>query len=636
MTTEQMTSNNDNPLISEGLPVIETAVLTEEASLEAQEAPLNTPKTDAKKASGFDVFPLSPMIRPTLVGLGFDNPTPIQAATIPLALAGRDVLGSADTGTGKTLAYALPVVNKLLENPDATAIIITPTRELAEQVVNVLISLISKHRHLQCALLIGGMPIWKQFSRLQRNPCLIVGTPGRINDHLQRGSLNLTKASMLVIDEADRMLDMGFGVQLNAILEHMPKERQTLMFSATFPNNIKALSERFLRNPERVSMGTKNKPNVNLVQEVVFIQEEAKFNKLIAELAKRAGSVLVFASTKMKTERLAQRLSAEKVYAEAMHGDLRQSQRQRVLAAFREQKFRILVATDVAGRGLDVPHIEHVINYDMPQSPEDYIHRIGRTARNGAAGFSFCMVSRQDQSKWDAIQRLKQGNEYASQGGNGGGRGRQGGGGRGGFGGGRSAGRGGFGGGRSEGRSSEGRGGFGGGRSEGRSSEGRGGFGGGRSEGRSFEGRGGFGGGRSEGRPEGRSFGGGRSEGRSFEGRGGFGGGRSEGRSEGRSFGASRPEGRSSEGRSPFGESRGGFGQAADGERRRSFAVRDGKPSSDPRGFSNRGAPAPKHGEGRRGARDASAGKPFRGGKPSYQGNKGGGTHGAHRRSSES
>ncbi|MFI4956723.1 MAG: DEAD/DEAH box helicase [Gammaproteobacteria bacterium] len=606
MTTENMISNNDNPLITEGLPVIETAVLHEEAPLQAfeltiEESPSMTeidaaPQAAPKKVSGFDAFPLSPLVRPTLVSLGFDNPTPIQAATIPLALAGRDVLGSADTGTGKTLAYALPVVNKLLENPDATAIIITPTRELAEQVVNVLVSLISKHRHLQCALLIGGMPIWKQFSRLQRNPCLIVGTPGRINDHLQRGSLNLQSASMLVIDEADRMLDMGFGVQLNAILEHMPKERQTLMFSATFPSNIKALSERFLRNPERVSLGSKNKPNVNLVQEVVFIQEEAKFNKLISELGTRQGSVLVFASTKMKTERLAQRLSAEKVYAEAMHGDLRQSQRQRVLAAFREQKFRILVATDVAGRGLDVPHIEHVINYDMPQSPEDYIHRIGRTARNGAAGFSFCMVSRQDQSKWDAIQRLTHGKEYSSQGGNGGGngggRGRQGGGSRGGFGGGRSEGRGGFGGGRSEGR-----GGFGGRSSEGRS-EGRGGFGGGRS---------------SEGRSEGRSpFG---------ESRGAFGGERRH--TPGGRDGAPREGGFSSERRSFGDRDAAPRTESADGERRRSFTVRDGKPSSDPRGFSNRGAPAPKHGEGRRGS------------KPPYKGTKGGGTHGAHRRSSE-
>ncbi len=448
------------------------------------------------------------------------------------------------------MAYALPVVNYLLENEEGTAIIITPTRELAEQVMTVLFSFISKHRHIHSALLIGGMPIWKQFSRLERGARLIVGTPGRINDHLQRKSLNLKQTRMLVIDEADRMLDMGFGVQLNAILEHMPAERQTLMFSATFPSNIKALSDRFLRNPERISIGTKNKPNVNLTSEVVYLQEDAKFNKLMQELGARQGSVLVFASTRMKTEKLAQRLSAEKVYAQAMHGDLRQSQRQRVLSQFREQKFRILVATDVAGRGLDVPHIEHVINYDLPQSPEDYIHRLGRTARNGAAGFSLCMVSRQDQSKWDAIQRLKNGKESVGgmgaprQGGS-----RSGGGFKKSFGGsGRGRSEGGFAP-RGEGRSFGGRseGGFAP-RGEGRSFGGRseGGFAP-RGEGRSFGGRseGGFAprgegrsfGGRSEGgfapRGEGRSFGraeGGRSESRSF--------GRAEGgRSEGRSFG---------------------------------------------------------------------------------------------------
>ena len=337
--------------------------------------------------------------------IGYVTPTPIQAKTIPLALEGKDILGSAQTGTGKTASYGLPLVTKLLTNQRGSSLVLLPTRELAAQVMQELKKFIGNSK-IKTSLLIGGEPMPKQLNQLKDNPRLIVGTPGRINDHLKRGSLKLHDTNFLVLDEADRMLDMGFGIQLEDIAKYLTAERQTLLFSATLPKNIEALSSKYLKNPIRISVGTTHSPAQNVTQEHVQIADHEKYPKLLDELHDRQGSVIIFVKTKHSADRMANKLKKDGHKTDALHGDLRQSKRNRVITNFRKQHYRILVATDVAARGLDIPHIEHVINYNLPQNPEDYIHRIGRTARAGADGHAMNFVSGDDIAKWNAIQRL--------------------------------------------------------------------------------------------------------------------------------------------------------------------------------------------------------------------------------------
>jgi ATP-dependent RNA helicase DeaD len=341
----------------------------------------------------------------SLERMKFTTPTPVQAEAIPLALAGKDILGSAQTGTGKTAAFGIPLIARLLANPLEGALVLTPTRELAVQVLGALREMLGRSL-VPSALLIGGEPMPKQFQQLRAKPRLIVGTPGRINDHLERGSLSLAHVRFLVLDETDRMLDMGFGVQLERINKHLTSERQTLMFSATLPHNIVKLSEKYLSDPVRVSMGATNVPTANIKQDVVHMAETEKYTHLLQELQQREGSIIVFVKTKWGAEKLAEKLNRQDHSANAIHGDLRQSQRDRVIQAFRNQKHRIMVATDIAARGLDIPHIAHVINYDLPQCPEDYIHRIGRTARAGAEGSAVNLITPQDRGKWRAICNL--------------------------------------------------------------------------------------------------------------------------------------------------------------------------------------------------------------------------------------
>jgi superfamily II DNA/RNA helicase len=342
----------------------------------------------------------------SLKNIGFDTPTPIQQQAIPLALEGRDVLGSAQTGTGKTGAFGIPLIAKLLESPRGTALVLTPTRELAMQVLKALESMIAKTDKINTALLIGGDPMPKQLQQLRMRPRLIVGTPGRINDHLERGSLMLHDAGFLVLDETDRMLDMGFSIQIDNILKYMPKKRQTLLFSATLPANIVNMANRYMVNPARVAAGEQSAPATNITHEVLHMGEGEKYSALLKELQEREGSVIVFVKTKWNADKMAERLRRDFHQAEAIHGDLRQNKRDRVIGAFRNKKYRVLVATDIAARGLDIPHIEHVVNYDLPQCAEDYIHRIGRTARAGATGAAICFVSPDDMPKWAAIHRL--------------------------------------------------------------------------------------------------------------------------------------------------------------------------------------------------------------------------------------
>jgi ATP-dependent RNA helicase DeaD len=284
--------------------------------------------------------------------------------------------------------------------------VLTPTRELAMQVIDVMRKLLGKEGKVRSALLIGGASMRDQFIALKSNPRLIVGTPGRINDHLDRGSLRLNKTNFLVLDETDRMLDMGFGIQIDAILEHLPENRQTLMFSATLPKGIVRLAQKYLNKPERIAVDSVTMAAENIKQDIVRTSEAEKYNKLVNELDIREGSILVFVKTKRGADQLAFKLNKEDFNSRAIHGDLKQNQRERVINDFRKEKCRILIATDVVARGLDIPHIKHVINYDLPQCPEDYIHRIGRTARAGAEGSALSLVSPQDSGKWHAINRL--------------------------------------------------------------------------------------------------------------------------------------------------------------------------------------------------------------------------------------
>ena len=341
-----------------------------------------------------------------LSNMGYDKPTPIQAQAIPQALEGKDILGSAQTGTGKTAAFSIPLIAKLMSNPKGSALVMTPTRELAAQVIDIMNKMLAGQKTIKSALLIGGEHISRQLKQLQGQPRLIVGTPGRINDHLQRGSLRLHDAGFLVLDETDRMLDMGFGIQLDAILPYLPKQRQTLLFSATLPPAIVKLAQKYTQDPVRVSVGETNKVALKIKQETIFLQEAEKYDCLLDQLEKRTGSVVLFIKTKHGADKMAMRLRKDGHEAEAIHGDLRQNKRDQVIRQFRENRFRILVATDVASRGLDIPHIMHVINFDLPQVAEDYIHRIGRTARNDAEGEALCLICPRDARLWRDIQML--------------------------------------------------------------------------------------------------------------------------------------------------------------------------------------------------------------------------------------
>lgn len=336
----------------------------------------------------------------------FDKPTPIQAQSIPAALEGRDILGSAQTGTGKTAAFAIPMIAKLLNDPKATAIVMTPTRELAAQVLDAVKLMLSTSPQMKTALLIGGQSMFKQLQQLRSRARIIIGTPGRINDHLQQGSLNLATTSFLVLDETDRMLDMGFGPQIDRVVSRMPKQRQTLLFSATLPPHIVKVSQQYTNNPLRVAVGEVNQPIRKIKQEVIRTVTAQKYTLLMQELRARTGSVIIFVKTKRGADRLALKLNGDGESSAPIHGNLNQNQRNRVIQAFRDMKHRIMVATDVAARGLDIPHIEHVINYDLPQVAEDYIHRIGRTARNGAEGSAVCFITPDDHDLWRDIQLL--------------------------------------------------------------------------------------------------------------------------------------------------------------------------------------------------------------------------------------
>ena len=353
----------------------------------------------------FNSFGLNKEILKNLNNLKLTKPTPIQVQAIKPALMGKDILGSAHTGTGKTAAFGLPLIHKLMQNSSSCALILTPTRELAVQ-VNKSLNDLMRNSGIISALIIGGESMGKQFKQLKRNPRLIIGTPGRVNDHLTRKSLNFSRTNYLVLDETDRMLDMGFSIQIEKIVKFLPKVRQTLLFSATLPKNIKEISQKYLHRPITISVDKQSTILTKIKHEVFNIEQVDKYGKLIEQINDRDGSIIIFVKTKHGSKRMSLKLVKQGFGANAIHGDLKQSQREIILNKFRNKKYRILVATDIAARGLDISHIEHVINYDLPQKPEDYIHRIGRTARAGLNGAALSFITPNDRRLWNSIDRL--------------------------------------------------------------------------------------------------------------------------------------------------------------------------------------------------------------------------------------
>jgi ATP-dependent RNA helicase RhlE len=340
----------------------------------------------------FEDFNVDPLIKKNLAAKGYTTPSPIQDQSIPLGLEGRDIIGIANTGTGKTAAFAIPVLSKLMQSKSSSVLIVAPTRELAEQIEQEIRS-IAKGSGLSGAVLIGGASMTRQLNELRHKPRVVVGTPGRIKDHIERGSLKLTNFDVVVLDEVDRMLDMGFMPDMRYILQQLSPTRQSFFFSATFDAKVRDIISEFSNDPVTISVKTGDTAD-NVHQNIVqYNGKEDKIAKLHDTLAKaETEKTIVFDDTKHAVERLGKELLARGFRAESIHGGKSQGQRQRALRAFKENKIDILVATDVAARGIDVPDITHVINYSTPQTYEDYVHRIGRAGRAGRVGHALTFI----------------------------------------------------------------------------------------------------------------------------------------------------------------------------------------------------------------------------------------------------
>ena len=333
----------------------------------------------------FNELKLPAVLSRALDLMAFKAPTPIQAASIPPAIEGKDILGTAQTGTGKTGAFGIPLQRFLHSQDSKQALVLAPTRELAAQILDVLTQM-AKGSQFKGLLVVGGESFSKQAEIFFRGCDFIVATPGRLNDHLRENTMHLNNIGMLILDEVDRMLDMGFAPQIKQILKFLPKERQTMVFSATLPPEVKTIAESFLKTPVRVSIGHTHQPAPKVKEETVHTTTTEKNGLLLKELEKREGKIIIFAKTQNRSERLAKVLQDKDHKVVLLHGGRTQGQRKQALMKFRGGSHRIMVATDLAGRGIDVEDIEHVINYDPPQSREDYIHRIGRTGRFGKEG----------------------------------------------------------------------------------------------------------------------------------------------------------------------------------------------------------------------------------------------------------
>jgi ATP-dependent RNA helicase RhlE len=339
--------------------------------------------------------------------MGYVEPTPIQLRAIPLILAGQDVIGSAQTGTGKTAAFALPILSQLVQHsPQPRLLVLEPTRELAAQ-VETAIHDFARFTNLRTAVVFGGVGYGRQMDALRDGVDVLVATPGRLLDHMQRGTCKLDRIEFVVLDEADRMLDMGFLPDVRRILDRCPRDRHTSLFSATIPPEIETLIQWAMRNPQTIEIGARRTPK-DTVKHVIYPVSDAQKADLVLELLKRVNydSVIVFCRTKHGADRVAHLLKRNNHAVAVLHSNRTQREREQALQGFREGRFEVLVATDIAARGLDIAEVSHVINYDVPQHPEDYIHRIGRTGRMEAAGDAYTLMVAEDIRHVNAIERF--------------------------------------------------------------------------------------------------------------------------------------------------------------------------------------------------------------------------------------
>lgn len=353
--------------------------------------------------SGFYGLGIAPNILAVLGKLNFKVPTSIQEKSIPPAIEGKDMIGIAQTGTGKTLAFGVPMIQAALRGKQG--LVVLPTRELALQ-VNEVFRKVGVSVGIRTAVLIGGESISRQVQALRKNPQIVIGTPGRIIDHLERKTVSLKSIAVLVLDEADRMLDMGFAPQLKRILQQLPRERQTMLFSATMPQDIVAIAQAYMKFPLRIEVAPPGTPAAKITQELFFVEKQDKPRLLEKILTEYRGSVLIFSRMKFGAKRITAHIRALGYTAAELHSNRSLNQRKEALEGFRNGTYRILVATDIAARGIDVKGIELVLNYDLPQSPEDYVHRIGRTGRIGAAGHAISFAIPDEKRDIRDIERL--------------------------------------------------------------------------------------------------------------------------------------------------------------------------------------------------------------------------------------
>jgi ATP-dependent RNA helicase RhlE len=366
-------------------------------------------ESDTAEPNGtFDDLPLSDPLRAGIREMGYREPTPIQRRTIPHAVTGRDLIGTAQTGTGKTAAFLLPILERLLDRPKGRtyALVLTPTRELALQAETFLRQL-GRHTRVRGAAVYGGVGMGDQDRALRGGAEIIVATPGRLLDHMARGAVDFRALEILVLDEADRMLDMGFLPQVRRILERLPRARQTMLFSATMPPEVVRLSKDFLRDPRLVQVGPTTVAAVGVSHRALPVPSARKTDLLVELLREpKMTSVLVFVRTKHRADRLAHQLGRQGIPAARIHGDRSQHQRVLALESFRRGGDRVLVATDIAARGIDIEGVSHVVNYDVPHEPESYIHRVGRTARAQTLGDAITLVAPEENADFERIERL--------------------------------------------------------------------------------------------------------------------------------------------------------------------------------------------------------------------------------------
>lgn len=355
-------------------------------------------------SASFLALGIAPKILDILAQRNFTEPTPIQQQSIPAGILGKDIVGIAQTGTGKTFAFGIPMLQRLAQG-SGRGLVILPTRELAEQ-VDASLQIFATTLGIRTAVLIGGVPIARQTAMIRRNPRVVIATPGRLNDHLEQGTITLREVSILVLDEADRMLDMGFWPQIQRILHHVPKERQTLLFSATMPHEVLELARHHMRLPLRIEVAPAGTTVEKIAQELFIVEKQDKLALLTSLLEHCHGSALVFIRTKYGAKKIAKSLNQLGFRAAELHANRSLSQRREALEGFKTGKYRVLVATDIAARGIDVAGIALVVNFDLPSNPADYVHRIGRTARAGREGRAVSFASADQHREIREIERL--------------------------------------------------------------------------------------------------------------------------------------------------------------------------------------------------------------------------------------